>query len=133
MSNATIQVGPVEKLASGKALVRGTLGGSFGHDEINVLTAWVEGISGAVNQAAHGPGSVTILADLTGMERYSVPEVLSVVSEYMKKDRPLVYRIATFGGTRVIEMAEHIVSILAGTTLMKNFPDEKAALAWLNS
>jgi hypothetical protein len=132
MSNAIVQVGPIEKSKTGKSTVRATLGGSFSSDDVGLIKGWAEGLSSAIKDEAKGKNkSVSILINITSLETYGDPAIITILSELMKGDDPFVYKTATYGGKPLHEMIQDVIESMAGRNNLKNFKTENEALAWL--
>lgn len=134
MSNALVQVGPAEKLDSGKQLLRGTLGGTLGVEEYGVIQAWAEGIHESIRDlAGTAEKSVCVLLDIRSMKTYTEPRIITILTDLMKEDNPFIYKTATFGGTPLHVMIENVIGSMANRQNLRNFDTEDQALAWLKA
>lgn len=133
MSNALVQVGPSEKLSSGMQLLHAILGGTLGHEELDLVRGWAKGIAESVQQLANSEkNSVCVIIDIRDMQTYSDPDVITIITKLMKEDSPYVYRTATFGGTALHEMIEGVIRTMSGRNNLKNFKTEAEAREWVN-
>ena len=132
MSSATVQLGLAEKTEQGKVLIRACLSGTFGANDIKLLSAWAEGLNKAVEKAAEGRHhSVCILIDISTLEIYTDPSIITMLSDLMKKDDPFVCSTATYGGNETHEMVQQIISGMSNRDNIKNFKSENQAMEWL--
>jgi len=132
MSNAVVQVGPVEKLKNGKTLIHASLGGSFGKNEVSLLSEWARSLKEAVKEgSAHQPDSVAALVDIRNLETYSDPQIITILTKLLKDDSPYVYKTATYGGNALHEMIQGVIRSLTERQNIKNFKTEAEAVDWL--
>jgi hypothetical protein len=134
MSNALVQISPVEQTTSGDPLVRATLGGSLGGEDLTLLKSWADGLHGAIKEAGTAKNNgkcVRVLIDLSSFETYTDPQVLTVLADLMKQDDKYVYRTATWGGNALHVMIENVIRTLAGRDNLKNFKLQEEAMKWL--
>ena len=132
MSSAVVQICGIEEACPGKRVVRSVLAGTFGRDDLGALSGWADGLYSAVKEAGAGKDhSVGILVDISGLETYTDPSVITLLSDLMKKDVKFVRRTATFGGTEAQEMALQVIQVMAQRDNLKNFKTEAEAVKWL--
>jgi len=132
MSNAIVQVGPIETIPPDIHIVRAKLGGTMTNEDTKLVSAWAEGLRAEVARLHAETGKiVSILIDLREMGTYTDPETINILVKLMKDDDAHVHKTATFGGNVLHEMTERIISSMAGRTNLKNFKTEEEALSWL--
>lgn len=130
MSNVIVQVGPLEH-GSTAPLVKAVLGGLIEKSDVELISAWAEGLVKAVREAAEGGRSVDVLIDISKLETYTDARVVTILSDSIKDNTGKIRRIATWGGNSLHEMAEQVIESLAGRYDIRNFKTEAEALAWL--
>jgi hypothetical protein len=131
MSNAVVQLGPIVKLKGDKTLIHGTLSGSFGKDDVSLFTEWAHGFHKAVKDAAaNARGTVSAIVDITKLETYTDPKIITVLTKLVKDDMPFMHRTATFGGNALHELIQGVIRSLTSRQNIRNFKTEKEALEW---
>ncbi len=134
MSNATVQIGKSEEIAPNKKVIKASLGGTFTAEDTTLLSEWAKGLNSSIKELSKDNGhSVCILIDISNLETYTSPEIVTLLADLMKKDNPYVYKTATFGGNYTHEMTQGVISGLSNRDNIKNFKNESEALEWLKS
>ena len=113
--------------------MRASLAGTFEGEDIEALITWTGKLRGEIEKlAGNQPKSVCMLIDLSGLGSYTDNSLLKVLADCIRRDEPLIYRTATWGGSVIHEMAEQIIKVLAGNHELMNFKAEADALRWLS-
>lgn len=134
MSNAIVQIGSPEEIAPNKIVLHASLGGTFTKEDTNLLSEWAEGLNKSIKELkGNSDHSICVLIDITNLETYTSPEIVTLLAELMKKDNPYVYKTATFGGNYTHEMTQGVISSLSNRDNMKNFKTKDEAVEWLKS
>lgn len=134
MSNAIVQIGKSEEISPNKKIIRASLGGTFTAEDTALLSEWARGLNESVQELSkNSDHSVCVLIDITKLETYTSPEIVTMLAELMKKDNPYIYKTATFGGNYTHEMTQGVISGLSNRDNMKNFKNEAEAIEWLKS
>lgn len=133
MSEALAQVSGSEEVSPGKRLIRAVLAGTFARDDLPLASSWADSLTAALKEASAGHAhSVGILIDISKLETYTDPTIITLLSGLMKRDKLYVRRTATFGGNEAHEMVQQVVSGMADRDNLRNFRTEKEALKWLS-
>lgn len=134
MSNATVQIGKSEEITPNKKVIKASLGGTFTAEDTALLSEWAKGLNSSIKELSKDNGhSVCILIDISNLETYTSPEIVTLLADLMKKDNPYVYKTATFGGNYTHEMTQGVISGLSNRDNIKNFKNEAEAVQWLKS
>lgn len=134
MSNATVQIGKSEEIAPNKKVIKASLGGTFTAEDTTLLSEWAKGLNSSIKELSKDNGhSICILIDISNLETYTSPEIVTLLADLMKKDNPYVYKTATFGGNYTHEMTQGVISGLSNRDNIKNFKTESEAVEWLKS
>jgi hypothetical protein len=134
MSNTTVQIGKSEEIAPNKKVIKASLGGTFTAEDTTLLSEWAKGLNSSIKELSKDNGhSICILIDISSLETYTSPEIVTLLADLMKKDNPYVYKTATFGGNYTHEMTQGVISGLSNRDNIKNFKNEAEALEWLKS
>ncbi len=129
MSNAKFDI---EEPKNNDNIVRLTLAGSVGKDEILELKEWAKKVRNKIRFVYDSTDQkVLVLINLSNLKNYSDPEAITILAELMKDDHLYVKKTASFGSTLSIDMARDVVKSMAGRKDVRGFPTEKEALDWL--
>lgn len=132
MSNVTVQVGPSEKFGNGKILLHAVLGGTLKSEDIPLIKDWADSVRTSIKSLSEERiASICVIIDIRGMETYSDPSVITIITDLMKSDGDFIYKTATFGGTPLHEMIESVIKTMSGRANLRNFRTEAEALKWL--